>query len=63
MKIIQRGNCTIILDPDEETCDQFEEIMFAGVRGFMSADAILQGRKAESQPQQPEEPPQTPGHA
>jgi hypothetical protein len=63
MKIIQRGNLTVILNPDEDTCDEFEDIMFAGVAGFKSVDAILQDQKAESQPQPPAEPPQNPEHA
>ena len=53
----------MILNPDEDTCDEFEDIMFAGVAGFKSVDAILQDQKAESQPQPPAEPPQNPEHA
>ena len=49
MKTIQRGNLTVILNPDEDTCDEFEDILFAGVRGFLSADAILAARKTKPQ--------------
>jgi hypothetical protein len=51
MEIIRFGKSTIILDRDEETCGQFEEVIFAGAKGVLSVDAILKAGKAK--PQQP----------
>jgi hypothetical protein len=49
MKVIQRGNLTVYLNPDEETCEQFEDILFAGVAGFLANDARRrEGKDAQS---------------